>query len=78
MRYQQGSGSVNDLSKELAQVRHHTMSTSAITVMCLKLTEELETVKAQMDERGTSMTDSGWPFLLLQTLHAPLTPMELA
>ena len=34
-------------------------------LQCLKLTEELETVKAQMDERGTSMTDSGWPFLLL-------------
>lgn len=25
----------------------------------LQITEELETVKAQMDERGTNMTDAG-------------------
>lgn len=25
----------------------------------LKITEELEVIKSQMDERGTSMTDSG-------------------
>ncbi|XP_065888739.1 intraflagellar transport protein 57 homolog [Dysidea avara] len=62
-RYQQGSSSVNDLSRELAQ-----------------LTEELETVKAQMDERGTSMTDSG-PLVRIKQAMTKLknecTQMEL-
>lgn len=62
-RYKNSSGSVNDFTRDLAQI-----------------TDELETVKAQMDERGTSMTDSGPVVKLkqgLQRLRAENIQMEL-
>ena len=62
-RYKSSSGSVNDLTRDLAQI-----------------TDELEVVKAQMDERGTSMTDSGPIVKLkqgLQRLKAENKQMEL-
>ena len=62
-KYKQGSSSVNDLARELAQV-----------------TEELEGVKAAMDEKGTSMTDAGPLVRIKQSLmrlKAESTQMEV-
>ena len=35
------------------------LNTSSLCCSFLQITEELEQVKAQMDERGTNMTDAG-------------------
>lgn len=62
-RYKQASGSVTELSSELA-----------------RLTEELENTKAQMDERGSSMTDAGPVVKIkkaLAQLKADIVAMEV-
>lgn len=62
-KYNQGSGGVTSLARELAQI-----------------SEELETVKAEMDQRGTSMTDAA-PLVkikqALTRLKAESTQMEI-
>lgn len=62
-KYNQGSGGVTSLARELAQI-----------------SEELESVKAEMDQRGTSMTDAA-PLVkikqALTRLKAESTQMEI-
>jgi hypothetical protein len=40
-------------------INDHAILLINISINCLQITEELESVKAQMDERGTNMTDAG-------------------
>ena len=62
-KYNQGSGGVTSLARELAQI-----------------SEELESVKAEMDQRGSSMTDAA-PLVkikqALTRLKAESTQMEI-
>ena len=62
-KHKEGSSSVNEMARALAQVSTDTseiLSTSTFALLCdSQVTAELESVKADMDEKGTSMTDSG-------------------
>jgi estrogen-related receptor beta like 1 len=51
--------SQNRLAEEREHYKQGSSSVNELTLQLQQITEELETVKAQMDERGTSMTDAG-------------------